>query len=106
MLAVASLRRSPLAPDVPTVAEVLGLPNFETSLWSLLAVRRDTPAPLVAVLHAAARKALEATDFQAELRTAGIEPAPAMSPEEVGAYVRAEQAKWRPIVEATGVRME
>jgi tripartite-type tricarboxylate transporter receptor subunit TctC len=106
MLAVASLRRSPLAPDVPTVAEVLGLPNFETSLWSLLAVRRDTPAALVAALHAAARKALEATDFQAELRAAGIEPAPVMSPEEVGAYVRAEQAKWRPIVEATGVRME
>ena len=69
-------------------------------------MRRETPAALAAALHAAARKALEAADFQAGLRAAGIEPAPVMSPEEVEAYVRAEQAKWRPIVEATGVRME
>ena len=42
MLAVASLKRSPLAPDVPTVAEAIGLPSFEAELWSLIAVRRST----------------------------------------------------------------
>jgi len=106
MLAVASLQRSPLAPAVPTVVEALNLPGFEAELWSLLAVRAGTPGPLVAALHAATRRALEAPDFQAELRSAGIEPAPAMSPAQVDAYVRAEQAKWRPVVEATGVRVE
>lgn len=106
MLAVASLQRSPLAPEVPTVVEALGLPDFEAVLWSLLAVRQGTPSLLVTALHAASRRALEAPDFQAELRGAGIEPAAAMSPEQVAAYVRAEQAKWRPIVEATRVRME
>jgi tripartite-type tricarboxylate transporter receptor subunit TctC len=106
MLAVASLRRSPLAPEVPTVAEALGLPGFEAELWSLVAAPRGTPAAVVAALHAAARRALEAPDFAAELRAAGVEPAPAMSPGEVAAYVAAEQAKWRPVVEATGVRVE
>ena len=106
MLAVASLQRSPLAPEVPTVQEALGLQGFEAALWSLLAVRRGTPAPLVAALHAATMRALAAPDFQAELRAAGVEPAAPMSPEQVADYVRAEQAKWRPIVEATGVRME
>jgi tripartite-type tricarboxylate transporter receptor subunit TctC len=106
MLAVASLQRSPLAPEVPTVVEALGLPGFQAALWSLVAVRAGTPGPLVSALHAATRRALEATDFQAELRGAGIEPAPAMSPEQVAAYVRSEQAKWRPIVDATGVRIE
>jgi tripartite-type tricarboxylate transporter receptor subunit TctC len=106
MLAVASLQRSPLAPDVPTVVEALGLPGFEAALWSLVAVRQGTPAPLVMALHAATQRALAAPDFQAELRSAGIEPAAAMSPEQVAAFVLSEQAKWRPIVEATGVRME
>jgi tripartite-type tricarboxylate transporter receptor subunit TctC len=106
MLGVASLKRSPLAPEVPTVVEALGLPGFEAALWSLIAVRQGTPAPLVTALHAATQRALAASDFQAELRSAGIEPAAAMSPDQVAAYVQAEQAKWRPVVEATGVRIE
>ncbi len=106
MLAVASLERSSLAPEIPTVQEAVGLQGFEAALWSLISVRRETPAPLVAALHAACMRMLRAPDFQAELRAAGVEPAAPMSPEEVATYVRAEQAKWRPVVQATGVRMD
>lgn len=106
MLAVASLTRSPLAPDVPTVAEAIGLPGFEAELWSLIAVRRGTPAEFVNVLNAASLRALSAPDFVAELRAAGVSPAPAMNPSQVADYVRAEQEKWRPVVRLTGVRIE
>lgn len=106
MLAVASLQRSPLAPDVPTVVEALGLPGFEAELWSLLAVRRGTPAEYVDALNAAALRALSAPEFAAELRAAGVAPAPPMTPAQVADYVRAEQEKWRPVVRLTGVRIE
>ena len=106
MLAVASLQRSPLAPDVPTVAEAMGLPGFEAELWSLIAVRRGTPTEFVTILNAASIKALTAPDFMAELRAAGVTPAAPMTPAQVADYVRAEQEKWRPVVRMTGVRIE
>jgi tripartite-type tricarboxylate transporter receptor subunit TctC len=58
ILAVCSRERSPLAPEVPTVAEALGLPGFEAALWSMLAVRAGTPPELVARLHDATLKVL------------------------------------------------
>jgi len=106
MLGVTSRQRSPLAPEVPTVAEALRLPGFEAALWSLLAVRAGTPPELVARLHQATLKALADPLFQRELTDAGIEPSPPASPEQVLAFIRAETEKWRPIVAATGVRLE
>jgi tripartite-type tricarboxylate transporter receptor subunit TctC len=106
MLAVASLQRSPLAPDVPTVAEAIGLPGFEAELWSLIAVKRGTPTEFVTILNTASLKALTAPDFMAELRAAGVTPAAPMTPSQVADYVRAEQEKWRPVVRMTGVRIE
>ena len=97
---------SPLAPDVPTVAEAIGLPSFEAELWSLIAVRRGTPTEFVTILNAASIKALTAPDFMAELRAAGVTPAAPMTPAQVADYVRAEQEKWRPVVRMTGVRIE
>ena len=106
MLAVASLQRSPLAPDVPTVAEAIGRPGFEAELWSLIAVRRGTPTEFVTILNAASLKALTAPDFMAGLRAAGVTPAAPMTPLQVADYVRAEQEKWRPVVRMTGARIE
>jgi tripartite-type tricarboxylate transporter receptor subunit TctC len=106
MLAIASAARSPLAPEVPTVAEALGLPRFEASLWNMVLLRAGTPAPLVLGLHAATLRVLADPDFQAGLRAAAIEPAPAAGPEELGQFLRAELAKWAPVVAASGVRIE
>ena len=106
MLAVCSRERSALAPDVPTVAEVLGLPGFEAALWSMLAVRAGTPPELVVRLHDATLKALADPAFQRDLIEAGIEPSPPATPDQVADFVRAETEKWRPIVAATGVKLE
>jgi tripartite-type tricarboxylate transporter receptor subunit TctC len=106
MLAVCSRERSPLAPEVPTVAEALGLPGFEAALWSMLAVRAGTPAELVVRLHDATLKTLADPTFQRDLIEAGIEPSPPFTPDQVADFVRAETEKWRPIVAATGVKLE
>ena len=106
ILAVTSARRSPLLPEVPTVAEALGLADFEAALWSMLAVRAGTPPELVQQLHAATLRALADRAFQEDLKQGGIEASPPMAPAEVLAYMRAETEKWRPIVAAPGVTLE
>jgi tripartite-type tricarboxylate transporter receptor subunit TctC len=106
MLAVASATRSPLAPEVPTVAEALGLPRFEASLWNMALVRAGTPEALVAGLHAATLRVLADATLQADLRAAAIEPAPATGPAELVAFMQAELARWAPVVAASGVRIE
>ncbi len=106
ILAVTSAQRSPLLPEVPTVAEVLGLPGFEAALWSMLAVRAGTPPELVQRLHDATLRAMADRGFQDELKQGAIEASPPMSPAEVLAFMRAEMEKWRPIVAATGVRLD
>jgi tripartite-type tricarboxylate transporter receptor subunit TctC len=106
ILAVAARSRSPLVPEVPTVEEAIDLSGFEALLWSLIAVRKGVPDAVVQTLNRATLAALASPAVQAEFRAAGIDPAPAMTPEGVDAYVRAEQAKWRPVVAATGVRLE
>jgi tripartite-type tricarboxylate transporter receptor subunit TctC len=106
IIAVTSAQRSPLLPEVPTVAEALSLPGFEATLWSMLAVRAGTPPELVQQLHQATLRALADRGFQEELKQGGIEASPPMPPSEVLAFMRAEMEKWRPIVAATGVRLE
>jgi tripartite-type tricarboxylate transporter receptor subunit TctC len=106
IIAVTSAQRSPLLPEVPTAAEALSLPGFEATLWSMLAVRAGTPPDLVQQLHQATLRALADRGFQEELKQGGIEASPPMPPSEVLAFMRAEMEKWRPIVAATGVRLE
>ena len=106
ILAVTSAGRSPLLPEVPTVAEALDLPGFEATLWSMLAVRAGTPPELVQHLSQASLRALGDRAFQEELKQGAIEASPPMPPAEVLAFIRAEMEKWRPIVAATGVRLE
>jgi len=106
ILAVTSAARSPLLPEVPTVAEALNLPGFDAVLWSLLAVRADTPEDIVQRLNAATLRALADRTFQEELKQGGIEASPPLPPAEVLAFIRAETEKWRPIVAATGVRLD
>ena len=106
MLAIASAKRSTLAPEVPTVAEALALPRFEASLWNMLFVRDGTPEPQLAALQAATLEALRDAEFQAALRAASIEPAAPGTPAEAAAFLQAELVKWAPVVAASGVRVE
>ncbi len=106
ILAVTSAARSPLLPEVPTVAEALNLPGFEAVLWSMLAVRAGTPPDLVRQLHDATLRALADRAFRDDLSQGGIEASPPLSPAQVQDFIRAETEKWRPIVAATGVRLD
>lgn len=98
-LGVTSAKRTPLLPDVPTIAES-GLPGFEYATWYGLLAPVGTPRQIVDRLNGEVRKALELPDVQKRLSAQGLEPS-WQSVEQFKAYVRSEIAKWGPIVRAS-----
>jgi tripartite-type tricarboxylate transporter receptor subunit TctC len=87
-------------------AEALGLSGFEAAVWLAVMLPAGTPEPIRARLAAAITATLAVAEFRAELEAAGFEVGGRLSPEQSRAYIAAEQAKWRPIVAATGARLD
>ncbi|MDO9711845.1 Bug family tripartite tricarboxylate transporter substrate binding protein [Paracraurococcus lichenis] len=103
-LAVPTARRSALAPGVPTIAES-GVPGFDVVNWYGLTAPRGTPAPVIARLHAAVQEALGDPEVLQKLAVQGLEPLPG-TPEEFGAYLQAEAARWARVVKSAGITAE
>ena len=100
-LAVTSLQRSPLLPNLPTMSEA-GLEGYETTVSFGLLAPAGTPAAIVARLHDAAAKVLADKELQAKLQAQGFDLLPIGSPEDYAAQIKADIAKWVPIVKASG----
>jgi tripartite-type tricarboxylate transporter receptor subunit TctC len=100
-LAVPFARRSALLPDVPTVAEAANLPGYEVANWYAMMGPRALPRPIVDRVNAAMNEAMRDPEVASNLAKHGLEPAPS-TPEELTGFIRAETAKWRPIIERAG----
>ena len=101
-LAIASARRWPGLPNVPTVSEA-GLPGFEASVWYALMAPAGTPAEIVARLNAEANAYLATDEAREMFAKLGAEPAGG-SPGDAAAFIRAELDKWGPIVRDANIR--
>ena len=99
-LAVTGLKRSAMAPDVPSVAE-LGYPQLESLAWIGLLAPAGTPAEVVNRLHTEGAKAMRAPDTRDALGKQGFDVV-ANSPAEFSAWIRTEQAKWSKVIRASG----
>lgn len=97
VLAVASSKRLPQFPDVPTVAETL--PGFAAGGWQGIVAPLGTPAPAIATFNAALNKALAEPDIAKSLATRGAYVNP-LSPAQTNAFVDAQQAQWKPVLDA------
>jgi tripartite-type tricarboxylate transporter receptor subunit TctC len=106
IVAVASSARSALVPEVPTVDEAIGTKGFEAVLWNVVAAPIGTPTAIIGVLAAATRKVLADPTLKEQLGQVGIQPTAESGPAAATAYIRAEIEKWRPVVEATGIKIE
>jgi tripartite-type tricarboxylate transporter receptor subunit TctC len=104
-LAITSPRRFPAAPDVPTVAEA-GIPGLEVDNWHALLAPRGTPRAVVVRLNAELNRALGAADFREQLITQQGAEAWVATPEDTGAHLRAEIARWAKVVQASGLKPE
>ena len=103
-LGVSSVKRSPLAPDLPTMIEE-GIPDYEMIGWFAAFAPAKTPAPVVEKLNGAIKAAVEDKTVQENLLKAGIEPL-ISTPDELRAYVLSETRKWADIVKAAGIEPE
>lgn len=103
-LAVTTSERAPSFPDIPTMAEA-GLPGYETYTWNALFAPKDTPKEVVDRLNSAAVKAM-ADPGVAERMKEFSATIVASSPEGLGAHVKAEVAKWTPVVKDANVQMD
>jgi len=95
-LAVSGTRRQEALPDVPTLAEA-GVAQFEPPAWYGLYAPKGTPAAVIAKINADARATIALAEVQTRFAELGFEPI-ASSPEELGAKLRSEIAKWTDIL--------
>ena len=103
-VAVTTLTRSPLAPELPTVAES-GMPGFETSAWQGIFAPRQTPQALILLLNSEITRIMNLPDVKKQLAAEGAEPV-ANTPEEFAKWLRQDIARWAKVVKAANVRVE
>ena len=103
-LAVASSKRLPQLPEVPTAAEA-GLPGFETYTWFGLIAPRGTPPNVIQRLNAEMLSALAAKDVHDTLSNQGLDSG-GTSPQQFARFIASEIEKWSPIVKASGIRVD
>ncbi|MES5488547.1 tripartite tricarboxylate transporter substrate binding protein BugD [Bradyrhizobium sp. INPA03-11B] len=105
--AVTDSKRVANAPEVPTVDEA-GLPGFHMTLWSGLWVPKGTPQEIVAKLNTAAIQALRDPAVKKQLENLGLQmpPQDQLKPQALGAWQKAEIAKWWPMIKAANVKVE
>jgi len=103
-LCVMSEQRSPRAPEVPTLRE-LGHQDAVAYGWQGMSVPAATPAPVVATLHEGLAAGVAGDDVQARFRDLGIE-SETLSPTDFEAFVRRENALWRPLIRELGIRLD
>jgi tripartite-type tricarboxylate transporter receptor subunit TctC len=103
-LAVTTLRRSALLPDVPAVAE-LGFPGFDATTWHGLVAPAGTPRDVIDKLYHTTAVALADPAVRKALTDLGVEIA-GSSPKEFAAYIQSEIPKWSAVVKAAGARLD
>jgi len=104
VIAVTTPQRSSMAPDIPTLAES-GVPGYDVTSWYGLMLPAGSPKEAVTRLHAAAVSALGQHEVKERFATTDLEPT-SSTPEQFGAYVRNEVAKWGKVIRVSGMKAE
>ena len=103
-VATTGLKRTPAAPEIPTVAES-GVPGYEVTTAYGVAAPAKTPRPIIERLHADAVRALSSPDVQERLKNLGADPV-GNTPEQYTAFMQNEIAKWTKVIRAAGIKGE
>jgi tripartite-type tricarboxylate transporter receptor subunit TctC len=103
-LATTGSKRDPALPDVPTIAEA-GVPNYESGVWFGIMVPAGTPHDIIMKLNSAAVQAAKSPEFIKRMTDLGYSIIPG-SPEDMARMLKAEIARWTPIVKASGAKVD
>ena len=97
--------RARAMPDLPTLQEQ-GVSGFECYTWNAILAPAKTPVPVVAQLSAAINKALADPVILKRLQDVGVDPTPDGTPQKLADFIRAELAKWAPIIKMSGAHLD
>jgi tripartite-type tricarboxylate transporter receptor subunit TctC len=100
-LGIAAPKRSPVAPDIPTISEA-GVPGFEIGVWFGLLAPANTPRDIVMKLNAEVAKALSQPDIREIYASTGSEPL-SNTPDEFAALIRSEVVKWAKVAQEANI---
>lgn len=103
-LGVTSLKRSPAAPEIPTMAEQ-GMPGFEATSWFSLMAPANLPPALQNRLNTLTRQTLSQAEVRNKLLASGLDPAPG-SPQDLTKLIQAETNKWGRVIYKSGAKLE
>jgi tripartite-type tricarboxylate transporter receptor subunit TctC len=103
ILALATEKRLGGAPDLPTAAEA-GYPDLIAQLFMGLFAPAATPTPVIARLAAVTQEAMADKELRSKLVSAGFEPVLDSGPAKTAQYLKAEVARWTPILKASGMK--
>jgi tripartite-type tricarboxylate transporter receptor subunit TctC len=103
-LGVGGTKRSPVLPDVPTIAEA-GVPTYEAVNWWGIVAPAGTPAPVIERLHRAVQEVQGAADVQARFASEGADIV-RTSPAEFGAFMVKEMNRWGRVVQESGIKAQ
>ncbi|MGE5617037.1 MAG: tripartite tricarboxylate transporter substrate binding protein [Bacillota bacterium] len=104
-IAVTTATRTPIAPDVPTVAEA-GVPGYEVATWESVQAPAGTPRDVVATLNKAIGEVLATRDVRDKMAALGLEADGTKNPAEVAQFVASEKDKWAKVVKDRDVKVE
>jgi len=103
-LAVTSGKRSPLMPDLPTIAET-GLPGYEVASWFAFCAPAGTPRAVVSKVNTDMVSLIKTSEMQGQLLKLGAQPL-TMSPGEFGFFIKSEIVKWSKVVKDSGAQLD
>jgi tripartite-type tricarboxylate transporter receptor subunit TctC len=103
-LAVTTAQRSPQAPEIPTVAEA-GVPGYEQTAWFGVLAPAGTPREIVLKLHGEITKLLNTAEVKERFAKQGVEVR-TTTPEEFGAFIKSEVARWAKVIKEAGIKAD
>jgi tripartite-type tricarboxylate transporter receptor subunit TctC len=103
-LAVSTAKRSPAAPDLPTLAEA-GLPGYDITSWYGVLAPAGTPPAIVQRLNAEVNAIMQMPDVRERFATMGVDPVGG-TPDEFGAYIQKELRAWKVLIKDSGMKLE
>ena len=104
IIALTASGRTPIAPEIPTIAETL--PGFDIGIWQSIVAPARTPAAIVAKLHDEIVAVLNREAVRQTLITAGVEPATSKSPQDLADFMRSQAEVRRKVIEAIGLKLD
>jgi tripartite-type tricarboxylate transporter receptor subunit TctC len=104
-LAVTTLKRNPGAPEIPTVAEALKIPDYEVDSWYAMFAPANTPAAIVARMQKEVARVIQLPDVKQKLVEQGGDPV-GSSPQELDRVVKKELAKWGEVIREAKIKLD